>query len=98
VHFRGSEPAKSCAGRKACGLLPSLLGNFPQGDIASPNSGNIPLGSRFLVTNHALFRSRRIHIFSILDDLVMTTATVAMKRLLIVQGDERRAFLQFDLR
>ena len=54
--------------------------------------------SSFLVASHALLRSRWTHVGSSFDDLIVTTATVSVIRLLIVQCDQRSAFLKFDLR
>ena len=55
-------------------------------------------GSSLLVASHALLRSRWTHVGSSFDDLIVTTATVSVIRLLIVQCDQRSAFLLFDLR
>lgn len=73
-------------------------GNFRKKPVSALIDGYDLSSSGFLMACHALFRSRRTHIFPTFDDLIMTTTAVAMKRLLIVQGEERRAFLQLNFR
>ena len=53
---------------------------------------------RFLVTSQALFRSRRIHVGSGFDDLIVTTGAIPVERLLIRQRDQLSSNLKLDLR
>ena len=50
------------------------------------------------MASHALLGSRWTNIGPGFSDLIMTTAAVPVIRLLIIQGDQRGAFFQFDLR